>query len=326
MFKGIANYFKTIGIKRFVNMNFGLLCCAIATVLFITPSKLVSGGATGLSVFLQNITNIHYFYFMYGINALLIVFAFIFLGKDFAVKTIYGSLMLPTYGIVVTTVCDLIPNFDILKTVSGVEAIFVVLFAGILMGYGIGTNMKNGGSTGGFDILEAIALKYLHIPYSTSMYILNTVLIILGAIFYDASGEYLVFENGFSEALGACIYVFLLGLVVDTITFGGYNKRAVFIRSSKYEEIHDAIINKLIRGLTYLDATGGYTNTPTKMIVTICYSNEYFKLRDMVSEIDPQAFIFVTKATEVRGLGFNFTTPEHVARHSKKKTKVKGQN
>ena len=84
-----------------------------------------------------------------------------------------------------------------------------------------------------FDILEAIALKYLHIPYSISMYILNTVLVVLGAIFYDASAEYLVFENGFSEALGACIYVFLLGLVVDTITFGGYNKRAVFIRSSK---------------------------------------------------------------------------------------------
>lgn len=323
MAKGIINYFKSIGLKRFINMNFGLLCCSIATVLFITPSKLVSGGATGLSVFLQNVTNIHYFYFMYAINALLIVVAFIFLGKDFTVKTIYGSLMLPTYGILVNTVCDLIPNFNIAETVSGVDPIFVVLFAGLLMGYGIGINMKNGGSTGGFDILETIALKYFHIPYSTSMYILNTVLIVLGAVFYDSSAEHLVFENGFSEALGACIYVFLLGLVVDTITFGGYNKRAVFIRSSKYEEIHDAIINKLIRGLTYLDATGGYSNTPTKMIVTICYSSEYFKLRDMVAEIDPEAFIFVTKATEVRGLGFNYETPEHKERHSKKNKKSK---
>ena len=321
MFKGIANYFKSVGLKKFFNMNVGLLCCAIATVLFITPSRLVSGGTTGLSVFLESITHIHYFYFMYGINILLIVVAFIFIGKDFAIKTIYGSLMLPTYGIIVNAIVDLIPNFNVLETISGVDAVFVVLFAALLMGYGIGVNMKNGGSTGGFDILETIALKYFHIPYSTSMYFLNAVLIVLGVVFYDTEAQYYVFENGFSEGLGATIYVFLIGLVVDTITFGGYNKRAVFIRSSKYEEIHDAIIHKLIRGLTYLDATGGYTNTPTKMIVTICFSNEYFKLRDMVQEIDPEAFIFVTKATEVRGLGFNYVTEEYKARHSKKRIK-----
>ena len=321
MFKGIIKYFKSIGLKRFLNMNFGLLCCAIATVIFITPSRLVAGGTTGLSVLLESITNIPYFYFMYGINIFLIIIAFFFIGKDFAIKTIYGSLMLPTYGILVTEVCNLIPNFNVLETVSKVEPIFVVLFASLLMGYGIGINMKNGGSTGGFDILETLGLKYLHIPYSTSMYILDALLIVSGIVFYDATAEHLVFENGFSEGLGATIYVFLLGFVVDTITFGGYNKRAVFIRSSKYEEVHDAIINKLVRGLTYLDATGGYTNTPTKMIVTICYSREYFKLRQMVAEIDPEAFIFVTKAEEVRGLGFNYETPEYKARHSRKKGK-----
>ena len=321
MFKGIINYFKSIGLKRFIYINFGLLCSAIATVIFITPSRLVARGTTGLSVLLESITNIHYYYFMYGINVTLIIIAFIFIGKDFAIKTIYGSLMLPTYGILVTKVCDLIPNFNILETVSEVEAVFVVLFAALLMGLGIGINMKNGGSTGGFDILETLGLKYLHIPYSTSMYILDAVLIVSGMTFYDATAEHLVFENSFSEGLGAVIYVFLLGFVVDTITFGGYNKRAVFIRSSKYEEVHDAIIHKLVRGLTYLDASGGYTNTPTKMIVTICYSREYFKLREMVAEIDPQAFIFVTKAEEVRGLGFNYETPEHKARHSRKNKK-----
>ena len=72
-------------------------------------------------------------------------------------------------------------------------------------------------------------------------------------------------------------------------------------------------------GTTKIAATGGYSNTPTKMIVCICYSREYFKLREMVQEIDPNAFIFVTKATEVRGLGFNFETPEHIERHRKKK-------
>lgn len=318
--KKFVDIFKKMGFKRFFMMNIGLICCALAAVLFVTPAKLVVGGSTGTSVFLEMLTNIPYYFFQYGINITLIIVSFIFLGKDFTIKTIYGSLMLPTYGLLVTKAFDIF-NVNIPETISAVEPIFIVLFAAILMGFGIGINMKNGGSTGGFDILETMALKYLHIPYSTSMYILDALIIILGMIFYDTSSTHLVFQNGFSEGLGAIIYVFLLGVVVDGITFGGYNKRAVFIRSSKYEQIHDAIINKLVRGLTYLNAAGGYSLAETKMIVCICYSNEYFKLRDMVSKIDPQAFIFVTKATEVRGLGFNYETPEHIERHRKKHNK-----
>ena len=312
MINKIINNFKNIGLKRFFMMNVGLLCCAISTVLFITPSKLVSGGTTGLSVFLEELTGLHYYYFMYAINILLIVVAFFLISKDFAIKTIYGSLMLPTYGILVTTICNLIPNFNLQQTISGVEPIFIVLFAALLMGIGIGINIKNGGSTGGFDILETLGLKYLHIPYSTSMYILDAVLIVLGMIFYDNTSQHLVFANGFSEGLGATIYVFVLGFVVDTITFGGHNKRAVYIQSNKYEEIHDAILNKLLRSLTYLDAIKGYSKEPTKMIVCICFSREYFILRDMIQEIDPNAFIFVTKAEEVRGLGFSFETKEYL--------------
>ena len=129
-----------------------------------------------------------------------------------------------------------------------VEPIFVVLFSSILMGFGIGINMKVGGSTGGFDIIEAILLKYFKIPYSTSIYILDAILVVMGMCFYSHDGSTpQLFQNAFSEGLGATIYIFILGVVVDRITFGGFNKRAVFIQSSKYEEIHDAILNKLVR-------------------------------------------------------------------------------
>lgn len=314
----MLNKLKNFNIKKFLLMNLGILCCALATVLFITPSKIVVGGATGLAVLLQLVTNVHYYYYLYGINITLIIISFFTLKKEFTLKTIYGSIMLPTYGALLSLIfnaCGLTDD-KIFELVCGVEPIFIVLFAAILMGFGIGINMKSGGSTGGFDILESIGLKYFHIPYSTSMYSLDALLVISGMIFYKP-GEQFVFANGLSEGLGAIIYVFLDGFVVDTITFGGYNKRAVFIRSSKYEEIHDAIINKLIRGMTYVDAQGGYSLTPTKMIVCICYSREYFILRDLVQKIDPNAFMFVTKATEVRGLGFNYETPEHIARRKK---------
>lgn len=317
MWNKVKKKIKGLGIKGILLINLGCFACAVASVIFISPSKLVSGGATGLSIFLEMITGVDYFLFLYGINIILIVVAFLTLGIDFAIKTIFGSLMLPTYGALVKELCSLI-NFSPEEVITTIEPTFVVLFSSILMGFGIGINMKYGGSTGGFDILEAMGLKYFKISYSTSMYILDTILIILGMSFFTPV-EGGVFESKLSEGLSAVIYVFVVGVVVDTITFGGYNKRAVFIRSAKYEEIHDEIINNLIRGLTYLSAEGGYSHTPTKMIVCICYSREYFFLRDIIQKIDPNAFIFVTKATEVRGLGFNYETPEHIARRKKRK-------
>jgi uncharacterized membrane-anchored protein YitT (DUF2179 family) len=214
----------------------------------------------------------------------------------------------------ITSIVHLIlPDQTVMETIIvDVEPIFVVLFASILMGFGIGINMKVGGSTGGFDIIEAILLKYFKIPYSTSIYILDAILVVMGMCFYSHDGSTpQLFQNAFSEGLGATIYIFILGVVVDRITFGGFNKRAVFIQSSKYEEIHDAILNKLVRGMTFINAEGGYSKEPTKMILCICYAREYFFLREMVEKIDPNAFIVLTKAEEVRGLGFNYETPKN---------------
>jgi uncharacterized membrane-anchored protein YitT (DUF2179 family) len=320
MLKKIIDKIKSLGFKSILMMHVGLICCAISTVIFLTPSRMVVSGATGLALFIGIITNLqeHYYIFLYAINGILLIISYFTLGKEFTFKTIYGALMLPTFGMIITEIINIF-NIDIIHIVGNVEPVFVVLFASFLMGVGIGLNMKNGGSTGGFDIIEALLFKYFHIPYSTSIYTLDAILVILGMITYDASLPNSLFANSFSEGLGATIYIFILGFVVDMITFGGYNKRAVFIRSYKYEDIHDAIINKLIRGVTYLNAEGGYSQDKTKVILCICYSKEYFRLRNMVQEIDPMAFMFVMKATEVRGLGFNFETPEHIERHKKKR-------
>lgn len=312
---------KELGFKGIFLMNVGFFCCALTSAVFISPAKLVVGGGAGLSQLLEMVTNVPYYVFLYGMNIILIAIAFFTLGKSFAFKTIYGSIMYPTYSLLITKFFQWI-NFDIEKTISEVDPIFIVLFAALLMGFGIGINMKLGGSTGGFDILEAIALKYLHIPYSTTMYTLDFIIIIIGMYVYSLNPG-AVFANWLSEGFGAAIYVFLLGFVVDMITFGGYNKRAVYIRSSKYEEIADLILNKLLRGCTYLDAAGVYSKTPTKMIVCICYSKEYFHLRDMVQQVDPNAFIYVTRAEEVRGLGFNYETKEYIKWRKEKKQNQK---
>lgn len=317
MWKQIKEKIKTLGFKGIFFMHLGFLSCAIATVIFISPTGMVTGGATGLAIWLSQLTKMEYYLFLYGINFILIIFSFILLGNEFTIKTIYGSIMLPTFGVLVIWLLNLF-HIQIDELVLVCDPLIIVIFAACCMGFGIGMNMKLGGSTGGFDILESIFLKYFHISYSTSIYLLDALLVIMGMTTFKGNE---IFQNAFAEGLAAVLYIIIVGVVVDTITFGGYNKRAVFIRSKKYEEIHDGIIKVLIRGLTYLKAEGGYSKEETKMIVCICYSREYFALREMVLRIDPNAFIFVTKATEVRGLGFSIETPEHLARHKLKKNR-----
>ena len=158
MIKKFIGKIKEMGFKNILMMHLGLICCAIATVLFVTPARLVVSGSTGLSVLLGIIFNMeeNYYVFMYAINFILLILSYFTLGKEFTFKTVYGSLMLPTLGMLVTEVIHLIagPDFIIAELIAGVEPIFVVLFASILMGFGIGVNMKVGGSTGGADIMS----------------------------------------------------------------------------------------------------------------------------------------------------------------------------
>ena len=255
------------------------------------------------------IPSINYYVFLYVINGALLIISLFLLGKEFFFKTAYGSIMLPTFVWLVGIICKAI-GFDVQEYSTGVEAVLISVFAAVLMGLGIGLNIRAGGSTGGFDIIESILNKYLHVPFSTSVYILDAIVIGLGMWVYDVKiGNTGYFMSFFEEGLNAVVYVFIMGYVMDLITFGGVNKRAVFIRSEKYEEIHDIIIYKLYRGMTYIEAEGGYSKTPTKMIICICYTREYFLLRNMIEQVDPNAFIFATRATEVRGLGFSIEEP-----------------
>ena len=118
MIKRFIGKIKDMGLKNILMMHLGLLCCAIATVLFITPARLVVSGSTGLSVLLGIIFNMEesYFIFMYAINFILLILSYFTLGKEFTIKTIYGSLMLPTLCMLVTEVIHLIFGADFIIT------------------------------------------------------------------------------------------------------------------------------------------------------------------------------------------------------------------
>jgi uncharacterized membrane-anchored protein YitT (DUF2179 family) len=173
----------------------------------------------------------------------------------------------------------------------------IIIFSSVIMGAGIGIVVKYGGTTGGTEVLQKIAFKYLHVPFSYSMYLIDGIVIFLGIILKVQS---------LNDGLYVIVFMFLSGAIIDLVVFAGFNKRAVYIISNKSAEIKRIILEDFERGLSTIKVVGEYSKTSREMLVCIMSTIEYVKLRAIIEEIDPNAFFFVVRASEVRGEGFTY--------------------
>ncbi len=294
-------------ILNFIYLNLGVFMAAISFIFFLGPNSITGSGLSGLAVvvggflpeWLSKAT------FILLCNGFLLILAFFLMGKEYFIKTAYGALIYPFYQMLINF---MIKNVD--PSLYEVDMLLAVIFGALLMGVGIGLTMRSGGSTGGGDIIQSIMFKYFNIPYSKTMYVIDGLLVV---------GCIVIFKD-LSLLLFSVLYILLTGIIVDNVVFGGFNKRAVYIISDKDEEIRQVIIKKLVRGTTNLMAYGGYKREEKHVILCVLSTSEYFDLRTMVEEIDPHAFMFVTKSTEVRGFGFSLESEARInARIEKRK-------
>lgn len=294
-------------ILNFVYLNLGVFLAAMSFIFFLGPNSITGSGLSGLAVIVGGFLP-HWLTaatFILICNCILLIFAFFLMGKEYFIKTAYGALIYPVYQMLINFVIK-----DIDQSIFEVDMFLAVIFGAILMGVGIGLTMRSGGSTGGGDIVQSVMFKYFNIPFSKTMYVIDG-LLVLGCVLRF---------NDLSIMLSSIIYILLTGIIVDNVVFGGFNKRAVYIISQKDEEIRQVIITDLVRGTTNLMAYGGYKKEEKHVILCVLSSSEYFDLRVMVEKIDPHAFMFVTKSTEVRGFGFSLESEARVnARIEKRK-------
>lgn len=298
-------------LKKLLEINIGLILCGIAIAFFFEPKEFITGGTSGLAILLELlIPSISDAIFYYIINVALLLVSLFLLGKEYFLKTLYASIMLPTLVLCFELI---IKACGIRDTLASLETWVVVAFGAVLIGVGVGLNLRADGGTGGVDVLQSIAFKYMKVPYSVSNYVVNFLIIVSG-FFAGVSLELI---------LAGIIFTFVNGYVIDSITFGGFNRRAVFIQSKKAELIKEMIISDLVRGCTSIDMHGGYSKEPGELIVCVCLAREYLQLRNKINEIDEEAFIFVTRATEVRGLGFTVHPIERINAIKNRKAKKK---
>ena len=278
-------------IKHFIYVNIGILLMAFSFSFFLEKNNIVTGGVTGLSLIITKFIDIDTSFIVLILNLIILLLCLIFLGKKQFISALYGSLIYPVYIYLI----DLI-----IKNVNlELDMFLTIIFSSFVLGLGLGLVLKYNYNTGGTDILQQILHKYFHIPYSVSLYFLDGSVVLIGGLVYNIS-----------TALYAIIFVFISGYVMDAVIYGGFNKRACFIISDKKDEIKNFVINEIVRGVTEVYIKGGYLNNDKKMLIIVLNTNEYIKLIKEIDKIDKNAFLFVTKTSEVRGLGFSIEDNE----------------
>ena len=258
---------------------------------FATPNDIASGGVGGISIIINELTGISVG-IMYGaINVPLIIIGLVFLGKKMMIKTVIGVA-------VITGATDYLLtylNVPVYTADSGAK-ILAAIFGGIFFGVGMGLVYLREGTTGGTDIInKLINKKFPHFSMGVIMLATDAVVIVASMIVF----------KGIEAGLYSIISIFIASKVMDMILYGSFEGKMLLIFSDKYEAISEYIMNSLERGVTWLDGEGAYSKAEKHVICCAVHKNEYSKVKRKVKEIDPKAFIIITNAGEVLGMGFH---------------------
>lgn len=265
---------------------FGAALFAFGLNYLIIPNRLFEGGATGLTLVI---------YYLFGfkpsvmniiINIPLFLLGWKILGKQTLYLSILGTLSVTAWLAIFEKI-----HFTINLQQ---DLILVSILGGIIIGLGLGTIFRAGGTTGGSDIIARIGHKYL--PFSIGQIILAVDMFILLLIV-------LVFKD-LRTVLYTLMMVAIASKVIDFVTEGGYGSKGVMIVSQKSEELAQAIDNEIERGITLIKAQGFYSRANINMVYSVIYKSQLHEMKDLIRRIDPHAFITITDAHEVLGEGF----------------------
>ncbi|MDD3068179.1 MAG: YitT family protein [Acholeplasmataceae bacterium] len=274
--------------REVIEITAGVILMSVGFYFFLLPFNLIIGGVMGVSVILQDVIPISTF--MYIANTVLLIIGLIFLGKVFFIKTIYATLLSPT---IIFILERLVSQDFFVKHLTESPLMISALFGGIFLGVGIGIVFRSNATTGGIDIIQNILNKYLHIPFSTAIYLTDGVIILYAILINFQLGLY---------ALGSMI---LTALIVDKLSIEGKSGYTVFIITNYAELMQEKIFLELERGVTLVDAMGGFSKEKKTMIVCTVDRNQLYLFKRIIKQVDPKAFTFVTRTKEALGEGFS---------------------
>ncbi len=259
---------------------------AFGVAMFIIPGGLITGGTTGIGLFVADVTGLPVTAFVFAFNILMFLIGFFVFGKKFAANTIVSTL---SYPVALEIITRLLGTYRLTD-----DMILCMIFGGICIGAAIGIVIRMGASTGGMDIPPLVLNRYFKIPVSASIYVFDMMILLLQAS--RSSGE---------QILYGILLVIVYSTVLDKCLMVGTAKMQIKVVSDKIEDIRHAILMDIDRGVTMVNSETGYMKQETQMLLTVVSMRELSRTEKLIHSVDADAFVIINRVSEVSGRGFS---------------------
>lgn len=276
--------------KQFLRNSAAIVCgnalYSLSVAAFLEPAGLITGGATGIALAVGRLTGLSVSGFLLFFNLAMLAWGWLVLGRAFALNTLASSILSPVF----------LALWERLLAGQGLtdDIVLCTIFSGLGIGAALGVVIRAGASTGGMDIPPLVLQKWFRWPVSVTMMVFD-VAIVLGQVPFSP----------LPQVLYGIVMILTHTIVMDKMLMMGESRTEVKLISERSEELCEAILSQLDRGVTILNGAGGYTHEPAAVLLSVVSNRELPKLERLVHDIDPACFLIVSRVTEVSGRGFS---------------------
>ena len=270
----------------------GSVLYAVSVNWFTAPADIAPGGVTGIATMLHHVFDwIPIGTAIFVINIPLFLLAFKFLGRESLLKTVIATVMT---SVIIDLSANLI-TFNIIPAYTG-DHLLAAIYGGVISGLGLALIFLRGGTTGGTDIsAKLLRLIFHHVSIGKLILAVDSVVIITSALVY----------NSVESALYACIVIYASTAIIDHLLYNSGMGKVLYIISDSPGLVSDAILHKINRGVTVLHGQGGFSKEDKQIIFCVVRRSEVWRVRQLVRDVDPRAFVIVSDAGQVLGEGFS---------------------
>lgn len=279
----LRKVYSKSNVLRHINFFIGCFLVAISYNLFLAPNDLVAGGVGGIAIILNHLFGIENFYVILIGDIILLIMSYFLLGKEKTKASILGSIAFPIF-------VKLTANIGNIINIDNTQLLLPAVFGGVVSGFGTGMIFKAGFTTGGTDIVNQILSKYLKISIGKSMLCSDGTIVLLSGFIF-----------GPTKLLYAIVILYMISLMSDRVILGISDSKAFYIVTDEDVKVKEYILKFLNHGVTVFKAKGGYLKERQNVLMCVLPTKDYYRLKEGINEIDPNAFFVVTDAYEVFG-------------------------
>ena len=267
----------------------GCVIGGAAYPLFLVPGKIAPGGLTGLATILNHLFNLPVGMTSLVMNIPLFIIGYRAMGRVFVFRSLVATVL---FSVAIDAIA---------LPAATVDPMLGTIFGGLLLGIGLGLIIRGGATTGGTDMIARMVHQRFQFITVGMFLLLIDCCVVLAAAFFI----------GITEALYALICIFVSSKMIDTVMLGLSSNKACFIITDSWEQVTQRIFAELDRGVTHLSARGAYSGMERPVILCVTSPQEVARLKNLVNEVDEQAFMFITDAHEALGEGFTALSGEN---------------